>query len=445
MRTLPVLCLAAALVPGPAAAQDDPRPVVEKAVKSLGGEEVLGRGGAVHSKVKASYVGVPGGAVVAGIEVSGETWSQPGAQRMVMVINFGGQKVNMTRVSRDGKGWVQQDGNVIDMPAAEAEEMRKSEYVDRVLSLLPLLKEKEFTLKGLGKQKVDGAELIAVRVSSAGRPDVSLWFDPESGYPKRVEYRVKSAALGKEVTAATVFDDYRAVEPAAEEERALKAAKVAIDADGLLTFLRGQVRADADLEKVRALVKQLGDDSFEVREKATQGLIDLGDAALPELRRATKDGDAEVAARARRCLDRIAEVRGPEGLLTAALRLVAVKRPPGAAEVLLALAPSLTDEADARELRGALAAVALRDGKPDRAVEKALEDKDPARRAAAAAALGKDGGAFEKQPGRRVFLPGLKRPMKTTYYQDGEKQLVLEVTNVELYNRFEDQLFARPK
>ena len=48
-------------------------------------------------------------------------------------------------------------------------------------------------------------------------------------------------------------------------------------------------------------------------------------------------------------------------------------------------------------------------------------------------------------PPYSAFMAGLKRAMKTTYYQDGEKQLVLEATEVELYNRFEDQLFARPK
>jgi hypothetical protein len=448
MRTLPVFCLAAVLVPslaGKAAAQDDPGPIIEKAIKALGGEEVLGRGAAAHTRVKSSFIGIPGGGAIPGIDFAGEMWSQAGSERMSMVITLAGQKMNMTRVRHGGKGWQQDDANVTDMPAGELEEAKQSEYVDRVLGLLPLLKEKGFTLKALGKQKVDGAELLGVRVSSAGRSDVTLWFDPEAGYPKRVEYRTKSAALGKEVATAVVLDDYRAIDPAAEEERALKAAKVATDAAGLLEFLRRQARTGADLDKVRALVKRLGDDSFEEREKATEALIALGSAALPELRRATKDSDAEVASRAKRCVDKIAEVSGPEGLLTAALRLVAMKRPPGAAEVLLALAPTLTDEADAREVRGALAAVALRDGKPDRAVEKALEDKDPARKAAAAAALGKDGGAFEKQPGRRVFVTGLKRAMKSTYYQDGEKQLVLEVIDVELYNRFDDKLFAKPK
>jgi hypothetical protein len=282
-------------------------------------------------------------------------------------------------------------------------------------------------------------------VSSAGRPDVTLYFDPATGYPRRVEYRQKAGAPGAGVAVAMALDDYREVESVAAEERALKAARAGTDGAALLEFLRGQVRGEADREKVQGLIKQLGDDAFEVREKATAELIRLGAVAVPELRRAAKADDAEVVARAARCLEKIAEVGGPHGLASAALRLVALKRPAGAAEVLLALAPTLTDEEGARDLREALAAVALRDGKPDRAVEAALEDKDPARRAAAAAALGKDGGAFEKQPGRRLFLTGLKRAMRTTYYYDGDKQMVLELSDVQLYNRFDDKVFAKPK
>jgi hypothetical protein len=447
MRMLPAFWLAVTLIPGlagAAPAQEDARAVVEKAIKALGGEERLARRGAAHTRVKGQFVGLPGGAA-AGIAITGQLWQQPGSQRMTLVIELGGQKATMTRTFHGGKGWEEADGLVKDMDADDLAEMRLSEHVDRVLSLVPLLKDKDFTLKPLGKAKVGGAELVGVKVSSAGRADVTVYFDPETGYPRRAEYREKSKALGKEVTSAAEFDDYRDIDPAAGDERALKAAKVGTDGADLLTFLRGQVRTEADREKVRALVRQLGDDAFEVRDKATQELIRLGGAAVPELRRTTKDPDAEIASRARRCLEKIEEKKGPEALLHEALRLVAVKRPAGAAEVLLALAPGLTDEGDARELRNALAAVAVRDGKPDPAVEKALDDKDPGRKAAAAAALGKDGGAFEKQPGRRLFPAGVKRAMKTTYFQDGEKQLVLEVTDVELYSRLDEQVFAKPK
>jgi hypothetical protein len=444
MRTIPMVGLALACMLGPAGAapaQDDARALVERAVKALGGEERLASRAASRVRVKGS-LGLAGGA---GITLGGELWWQPGSQRMSLVIDLGGQKAGLTRVLHEGKGWQEIDGAVQDMDADDLAEAKQSQHVERVLSLVPLLKDKDFALRALGKTRVDGTELLGVKVSSSGQSDVTIYFDPATGYPKRAEYREKSKAMGKEVLAAMVFDDYREVESAAAEEQALKAAKVGTDGPALLEFLRGQVRDEIDRTKVKALVKQLGDDSFEAREKATQELVRLGPAAVPELRRASKDADVEIATRARRCLDKIAELKGPEGLLGAALRLVALKRPAGAAEVLLALAPGLTDEDDARELRNALAAVSLRDGKPDAAVEKALEDRDPARRAAAAAALGKDGGAFEKQPGRRLFPSGVKRPMKTTYYQDGEKTLVLEVTETEFYNRHPDKLFAKPK
>jgi hypothetical protein len=446
MRKFALPCLALAVTlggVGRAPADDDPRAVVEKAVKALGGEELLAHRVAEHTRVKGSFVGLPGGAA-AGVDVTGETWTQPGSQRLSLVIALPGQGTTLTRVVHDGKGWEEDGGALHDLDADDLKEAKRSDHVERLLTLVPLLKDQELTLQALGKTKVGGADVLGVKVSSAGLPDVTLYFDPATGYTKRVEYREKSKALGKEALTAIIFDDYGEVEPAAAEERALKAAKVNTDGAALLDYLRRRVASEKDRENAKRFSKQLGDDSSEVREKATEELIRLAVAARPELRRAAKDNDVEVATRARRCLEKIAEVEGTDELL-AALRLVALRRPVGAAEVLLALAPALTDEDDVRELRNTLAAVALPAAKPDRQVEEALEDKDPARRAAAAAALGKDGGAFEKQPGRRLFPIGRKHPMKTTYFQDGQKQLVLEVTEVELYNRFDDKLFAKPK
>jgi hypothetical protein len=349
----------------------------------------------------------------------------------------------LKRAVHEGKGWEEDGGVLRDLDADDLKEAKLSDHIERVLTLVPLLKEQEFTLGALGKTKVDGVELVGVAVSAAGYPEVKVFFDPATGYPRRAEYHEKAKALGKEVATTMVLDDYREIEPAAADEQAVKAAKVSTDNPGLLAFLRSRVPSEADREKARRCGKQLGDDSSELREKATEELIRLGVFARPELRRAAKDNDIEVSIRARRCLDKIAEAEGPD-VLPAALRVVAARRPPGAAEVLLGLAPALTDDDDSRDLRNALAAVALADGKPDRSVEQALEDRDPARRAAAAAALGKDGGAFEKQPGRQLFPKGLKHPMKMTYYQDGQKQLELGVTDLQFYNRFDDKLFARP-
>jgi hypothetical protein len=62
--------------------------------------------------------------------------------------------------------------------------------------------------------------------------------------------------------------------------------------------LRAQ-NASAGAQQVEALIKQLGDDRFKVREDATQRLIEIGRPALEGLRKAMLSADLEVATRAK--------------------------------------------------------------------------------------------------------------------------------------------------
>jgi len=75
---------------------------------------------------------------------------------------------------------------------------------------------------------------------------------------------------------------------------------------GLTSLLKFQARpVDAkivDDQKCAALIRLLGHDSFAAREKASQDLVALGNAAVPSLERAQKSSDLEVARRAERCL-----------------------------------------------------------------------------------------------------------------------------------------------
>jgi hypothetical protein len=54
----------------------------------------------------------------------------------------------------------------------------------------------------------------------------------------------------------------------------------------------------ADAERIARLIKQLGNDDFEEREKAVKDLEAIGSPALPALREAARGGDVEVKARA---------------------------------------------------------------------------------------------------------------------------------------------------
>src|SRR5262249_6450031 len=94
----------------------------------------------------------------------------------------------------------------------------------------------------------------------------------------------------------------------------------------------------------------------------------------------------ETASRARRCLQAI-EAPGGGAVPSAAARVIALRKPAGAAEVLLAYLPYADDDTVVEQIKQALAAVAYPDGKADAVLLKALEDSLAVRRAVAAEAL----------------------------------------------------------
>src|SRR5262249_52358484 len=115
-----------------------------------------------------------------------------------------------------------------------------------------------------------------------------------------------------------------------------------------------------------------------------------GRRILPMLRDAVKDGDLETVKRLERCMQRI-ENEPANRLASAAIRLLALRRPAGAAEALLAYLPfAETDYVEGGP--PALATVAQRGAKPDPALLKALTHSRMDARPAAAEALAQGGG-----------------------------------------------------
>jgi hypothetical protein len=166
----------------------------------------------------------------------------------------------------------------------------------------------------------------------------------------------------------------------------LKSARIGTDDAELLGYFRRRTVSDAERQRILDLIRQLGSDAYAVRERAGNDLIEVGPPAVGLLRLGQNDPDIEIARRCERCLQRIERV--PSTKLSAAVaRTIAKRRPPGAAAVLLAYFPFADDESVAEELRDALVAVALRDGRIDPALLAALADPVTARRAAAGEAL----------------------------------------------------------
>jgi hypothetical protein len=169
----------------------------------------------------------------------------------------------------------------------------------------------------------------------------------------------------------------------AADESSLRAAGVPTEGPGLLDYVRNQT---ADEARVKLLIKQLGDDSYTVRERASQQLIDIGPRARRYLLDALKGPDPERVRRAKECLEWVNS--GASGVvLCSAIRVIAARRPAGSVEVLLNFLPSADDDYVLEEARAALGELAVHDGKVDPALLKALTDEGPRKRGAAGVAI----------------------------------------------------------
>src|SRR5262245_28220261 len=115
----------------------------------------------------------------------------------------------------------------------------------------------------------------------------------------------------------------------------LRKAQIGDDGPALLAYFRQRTVAANDRQRIEALIRQLGDPAYAIRERATTDLIGAGLPAVSMLRQASGDPDVEIARRAEKCLAAIERVPSA-ALSAAAARLVAEIKPEGAAGVLLA-------------------------------------------------------------------------------------------------------------
>src|SRR5438132_13591210 len=83
-------------------------------------------------------------------------------------------------------------------------------------------------------------------------------------------------------------------ESLASDEKLIADAGLRTDPASLLTYFRQRTLSETERSKLAAKVQLLGDQSFQVRETATQELIAAGRSAVPFLRPALKDKDLEI-------------------------------------------------------------------------------------------------------------------------------------------------------
>jgi hypothetical protein len=132
----------------------------------------------------------------------------------------------------------------------------------------------------------------------------------------------------------------------AEQTELLQQNGIETSTAGLIKFLQSLPPDPARLAKVPQLITELGDDKFDVRERASKQLQALGEIARPALTAALKSKDLETAWRAKYVLGELDSGQAVEkqrAQLAAALLLLGEQPSPAAGEALLAVLPLCDD------------------------------------------------------------------------------------------------------
>ncbi len=163
------------------------------------------------------------------------------------------------------------------------------------------------------------------------------------------------------------------------DEQLLRQAGIRTDTDSLLAVLRERPVSDPNPERVQRLIRQLGSENFQERESATKELKTFGRVALEPLRKAVQGGDAEVATRAKSCIEDIEFHTGWQ-FPAAVMKLLVRHRPAGLVPALL----ETLDHPEATFRKEAYDSLCQLLGPDDfPGVLKAVKDKRPLLRAGA--------------------------------------------------------------
>jgi hypothetical protein len=206
MRKLCIVMLASAVsvaMSGLARAADDPKAVLEKGIKALGGEEKLAKFNAYSMKSKGKfYVQGSPNDFTSEVTVEGLDHS-----RSKIEGEFNGEKFEVTSVLAGDKGWstFPQNG---EMDADRLAHEKRNLYLQILPGTLSRLKDNAYKFEAAKEEQVDGKPAVGVKITGPGQKDFILYFDKESGLPVKL---VGSAFtfMGEEVNQEVTYGGYK--------------------------------------------------------------------------------------------------------------------------------------------------------------------------------------------------------------------------------------------
>lgn len=205
MHRLYALALLTALVPVAARAADaETQAVIDKAVREAGGAEKL-------AKLKAATFTAKGVITFPGAEVATtreDSLRLPGRWRRALKFDSEAVKGEMFITVAPDVGWRRFGGPAEELSAPELAVLREEAHAFWLATLLPLSdKDAGLTVAMLPETRADSAPAFGLKVSKAGQPDVSMYFDKKSGLLVKLAY--KGRDVGKPVPKEYTFSDHK--------------------------------------------------------------------------------------------------------------------------------------------------------------------------------------------------------------------------------------------
>lgn len=186
--------------------QEPARALIEKAIKAAGGVDNLKKHQASTWDEKGIYYGMG-----EGLPYSGKMAMQYPAQMRMQV--FAGEMEIFSIVVDNDKGWMKNPGEVRALTNKEMIDQLSNLKAGWIASLLPL-KEKGFTVKVIDGEEVGKKPTSGVKVTRADYPDVTLYFDKETGMLVMSRYPTFSGEQKKMVLAEIQFQNYKLIDGA---------------------------------------------------------------------------------------------------------------------------------------------------------------------------------------------------------------------------------------
>jgi hypothetical protein len=182
----------------------DPKPILDKAIKALGGEETLKKAEAVTWKSKGTIT-INGNENKFRIQATVQGLDR---YRSEFDGEFDGNEFKAVAVLNGNKGWRRFGDNNMEMDEDAVANEKRSVYLQVVpMRLLPL-KDKGFKLEAGGDEKVGDKPAVSIKATGPDGKDFRLYFDKESGLPVKLVAKV-IGFQGEEYTQETTYANYK--------------------------------------------------------------------------------------------------------------------------------------------------------------------------------------------------------------------------------------------